>query len=183
MSKTNYTRYICIGILTFIVVTLSCFLLRGIGLYNQEIRLRNQIEAKQTENMSNFDNMWKKIKQSANVADKYKEGLREVLESYTYGRSDKSENMLMKWGAEAVPNFDSSIYKQLNNIIVSSRDDFTMNQKELIDLKRAHDSLLNTFPNNIYFKILKTKTIEIKVITSTKTETVFETEKDDEVNL
>jgi hypothetical protein len=89
----------------------------------------------------------------------------------------------MKWGAEAVPNFDSSIYKQLNNIIVASRDDFTMNQKELIDLKREHDTLINRFPNNIYYRILGVNEIEIKVVTSTKTDKTFETGKDDEVEL
>lgn len=176
-------KYVGIAILVFLIVSTFSVIGTGIGLYNQEMQLRKQITAKQTENTSNFDNMWKKIKQSANVADKYKDGLKEVLAVYTEGRTEGSENMLMKWGAEAVPNFDSSIYKQLNNIIVASRDDFTMNQKELIDLKREHDTLINKFPNVIYYRIMGVNEIDIKVVTSSKTETTFETGKDDEVEL
>ncbi len=174
-------------ILTAILVILAVILFgiigRGIDLYNYEIQLRNKIEAKQVENTSNFDNMWKKIKQAANVSDKYKDGFKEIVEVYTTGRKDNSSNMLMKWGAEAIPNFDSSIYKQLNNIIVSSRDDFNLNQKELIDLKRQHDTLLTSFPNNLYFTVLKVDKIKINIVTSTQTEKVFETGKDDEVEL
>ena len=176
-------KYILIAILSFLIVTSASVVGKGISLYNQELVLRKQITAKQLDNTSQFDNMWKKIKQSTNVTDKYKDGLKEVLAVYTDGRSEGSENMLMKWGAEAVPNFDSSIYKQLNNIIVASRDDFTMKQKELIDLKREHDTLISTFPNNLYYRVLGVTPIDVKVVTSTKTEQTFETGKDDEVEL
>ena len=176
-------KYVLIAILSFLIITSASIVGKGIALYNQELELRKEITAKQLDNTSQFDNMWKKIKQSTNVTDKYKDGLKEVLAVYTDGRSEGSESMLMKWGAEAVPNFDSSIYKQLNNIIVASRDDFTMNQKELIDLKREHDTLINRFPNNIYYRVLGVTEIQIKVVTSTKTDQTFETQKDDEVDL
>lgn len=179
----NTTKYLTIGVLTFVGMLVIGMFSSCINLYNQEVQLRNQIEAKQTENRSNFDNMWKKIKQATNVSDKYKDGLQEVMLAYTTGRQDKSDKMLMKWGAEAVPNFDSSLYKQLMNIVVSSRDDFTMNQKELIDLNRTHDTLLSTFPNNMFFSMLGIKKINIQVVTSTKTEETFKTGLDDDVEL
>lgn len=176
-------KYVTIAILAFLIVTGFSLVGHGIGLYNQEIQLRNQITAKQEENKSNFDNMWKKIKQSANVADKYKDGLRDVLSAYTKGREKESNQLLMDWTKEAVPNFDSSIYKQLNNIIVSSRDDFTLNQKQLIDLNRQHDVLLDTFPNNLYYKVMGIKKIDVIVVTSTTTDNAFETAKDDDIKL
>ena len=99
--------YVGIGVLAVLVVLGGSLISTGVGLYNQEVALKNQIEAKQTENKANFDNMWKKIKQTTNVSEEYKSGLVEVVKAYTEGRKDTSENMLMKWGAEAVPNFDS----------------------------------------------------------------------------
>lgn len=154
-----------------------------VNLYNQEITLRNQILAKQQENQTDFDNMWKKIKQVSNVSDKYKEGFAEILTAYTSGRKSDSKNMMMQWGNEAVPNFDNSMLKELNNVIVSSRDDFTVSQKQLIDLNRTHDNLLDTFPNNIIFRMLGVKKIDIKVVTSTRTGNSFKTGKDDDVSL
>lgn len=176
-------KYTLIGILAFLVVVGFSVVGTGINLYNQEVQLRNQIVAKQEENKSNFDNMWKKIKQSTNVSDKYKDGLKEVLAAYTDGRKKESSQLLMDWTKEAIPTFDSSIYKQLNNIIVSSRDDFTLNQKELIDLNRQHDVLLDKFPNNIYYRIMGINKINITVVTSTKTDKAFEVGKDDDVEL
>lgn len=178
MSKGFYAG---IGVLVVAVVLGGSLISTGVSLYNQEVALKNQIEAKQTENKANFDNMWKKIKQATNVSDDYKNGLAEVVKAYTEGRKDTSENMLMKWGAEAVPNFDSSVYKQLMNIIVASRDDFTLNQKELLDLNREHDTLLDTFPNNIFYRIMGVQKIKVTTVTSTRTEETFNTGLDDEV--
>ena len=56
-------------------------------------------------------------------------------------------------------------------------------EKELIDLKREHDTLINRFPNNLYYRVLGVTPIDVKVVTSTKTEQTFETGKDDEVEL
>ena len=177
----NKGFYVGIGILTVALVLGGSIISTGISLYNQEIALKNQIEAKQTENKANFDNMWKKIKQTTNVSDEYKTGLVEVVKAYTEGRKDTSENMLMKWGAEAVPNFDSSIYKQLMNIIVASRDDFTLNQKELLDLNREHDTLIDTFPNNVFYRVMGVQKIKVTTVTSTRTEETFKSGIDDEV--
>ena len=174
-------KYVLIGILTFLLISGISIVGKGITLYNQEISLRNQIEAKQQENTAHFDNMWKKIKQTVQVSDKYKDGLKEVLASYTSGRKKESDQLLMDWTKEAIPSFDSSIYKQLMNIVTASRDDFTLNQKELIDLNRQHDVLLDTFPNNIYYRVLGIEKIKITIVTSTKTEDAFKTGKDDDI--
>ena len=84
---------------------------------------------------------------------------------------------------EAVPTFDSSIYKQINNVITSSRDDFTKNQEILIDLSRQHQQFIQKFPNNVFCAILGIKEIEIKVVTSSKTEEAFNTGKEDDIKL
>ena len=176
-------KYTLIGILVLVILFGFGIFSKGVGLYNQEINLKKKIEAKQDENKAIFDNTWKKIKQATNVTDKYKEGFAEVLKAYTSGREVESEQLLVNWTKEAVPNFDSSLYKQLMNIIVSSRDDFTLNQKQLIDLNREHDVLLETFPNNLFYHFLGAKKINITVVTSTKSEEAFETGKEDNIEL
>ena len=106
-----------------------------------------------------------------------------MLVSYTEGRSKDSDNLLMDWTKEAVPNFDSSIYKQINNVIVASRDDFTKNQKILLDLSRQHNKFIQTFPNNIYCLILNIKEIPVQIVTSTKTQQAFSVGKEDDIKL
>ena len=67
------------------------------------------------------------------------------------------------------------------NIIVASRDDFNLNQKELLDLNREHDTLLDTFPNNIFYRVMGVQKIKVTTVTSTKTEETFNSGLDDEV--
>ena len=176
-------RDVGIAILVFIVVGAICFGCQLTSVYNTHISLKNQIEAKQKANEASFDTMWKKIQQVSNVSDKYKQGLKEVLIAYTEGRKEDSKNMLMRWGNEAVPNFDSTLYKQVNNVIVSSRDDFYKDQQILLDLNRQHNEFVERFPNNIFCSILKIEKIDIKIVTSTKTEQAFETGKEDNIQL
>lgn len=172
-----------IGFLIVVVLGGVCIFSKGVSVYNTHIDLKNQIEAKQKANEAIFDNTWKKINQTVQVSDKYKDGLKEVLLAYTSGRSKGDSQLLMDWTKEAVPTFDSSIYKQINNVITSSRDDFTKNQEILIDLSRQHQQFIQKFPNNVFCAILGIKEIEIKVVTSSKTEEAFNTGKEDDIKL
>ena len=172
-----------IGFLIVVVLGGVCIFSKGVSVYNTHIDLKNQIEAKQKANEAIFDNTWKKINQTVQVSDKYKDGLKEVLLAYTSGRSKGDSQLLMDWTKEAVPTFDSSIYKQINNVITSSRDDFTKNQEILIDLSRQHQQFIQKFPNNVFCAILGIKEIEIKVVTSSKTEEAFNTGKENDIKL
>lgn len=176
-------REFLIGLLIVILLGGICIFSQGVSVYNTHIDLKTKIEAQQKSNEANFDAMWKKINQVAQVSDKYKDGLKEVLLSYTSGRKKESDQLLMDWTKEAVPTFDSSIYKQINNVIVGSRDDFYNNQKILIDLSRQHNQFIQKFPNNLFCGILNIKEIEIKVVTSSNTEKAFETGKEDDIKL
>lgn len=172
-----------IGTITIMFIMCICVVGKGINLYNAHITLKTQIEAKQKDNQAIFDNTWKKISQTVQVSDKYKDGLKEVLIAYTDGRSKNSDTLLMDWTKEAVPTFDSSLYKQINNVIISSRDDFTKNQKMLLDLSQQHNRMIQTFPNNVYCMILHIKPIEIQIVTSTKTQETFTSGKEDNIRL
>lgn len=176
-------KVIGIGIVSILLIFGLGIVSSGISIYNNHTQLVTQIEARQQANTVIFDNMWKTINQTVQVSDKYKDGLKEVLVAYTTGRSKGNNNLIMDWTKEAVPSFDSSIYKQINNIIEGSRKDFTKNQEILIDLERQDKALLRPFPNNIYASILGLKTPEIKVVTSTKTEKTFEVGKEDDIKL
>lgn len=149
---------------------------------NTEIRLRKTIEAKQIDNKNEYDAMWKKIAQTAEVTDEHKKALREIFEGYATARGGIGEDgTLMKWLHEAVPNVDLKTYENLQNIIVASRDSFVMRQKELLDLKREHDIALNTFPSSMF--VGSRPPIDVVIITSTKTEKAFNTGKDDETKV
>lgn len=150
---------------------------------NKEVMLRTTMVAQQLDNTSVFDNMGKKISQVAQVSVKQMEMLKEIFASHARARSSGSDQQVMTWIKESIPNVDTTTFNNLQNIIVSSRDAWTMSQRKLIDLKREHDQLLQMFPSNIILGMLGKKPFEIKIITSSKTEKAFETGKDDDVKL
>ena len=60
MSKLSKVLIGCVvSLLVIVTVTVSLFA----STHNQEVTLRNTIVNKQTDNKSEFDNMWKKISQ------------------------------------------------------------------------------------------------------------------------
>lgn len=170
----------------FGIIVIGSFMVAGtfISYFNRDTNLRVLMEAKQTDNQSEFDNVKKKILQVAKVTDKQMESLKEIFVSYADARTSQDSEKMMNWVQEAIPNVDTKTFDNLQNIIVSSRDAFTMRQKELIDLKREHDALIKMFPGNIILgMIMGKKPFEIQIVTSTRTKESFKTGVDDDTDL
>jgi len=179
-------KFLYIGLSVLILAIISGVFVAAyvVGTLNGETKLKNAIVAKQKDNTSEMDNMWKKISQVAQVTDAQKGALLEIFTGYAEARSaGKEGGSLANWIHEAVPNVDTSTFNNLQNLIAASRDRWTMRQKELIDLNREHDNLLDLFPSNMVCSMFGRQRITITVITSEKTEKVFETGKDDDVSV
>ena len=178
-------KIIGIGIACIVGVVALWLVCSVIGISNKEVELRTTIETKQKDNKSEFDNMWKKISQVAQVTDAQKEAIKEIVVGYADARSQGRDGSGSFINAlhEAIPNIDTTTFNNLQNIVVSSRDAFTFRQKELLDLSRAHTILLRRFPEGAILTWMGRKTIDVTIVTSTKTEKVFETGKDDDVDV
>ena len=132
-----------------------------------------------------FDNTWKKISGQAGVAAEYKSSFKEVYVEIMDARykndAGAGQQTLMKWITESNPEFDASLFKTVMNTIEGSRNEFTMEQKKLIDIDRELKTMKVTFPNSL---VLGNKPdLEIKLVTSAKTEAAFETgQENDGIN-
>jgi len=171
-----------LGILSIIVLIIIVFGSSFIGAYNGAKTLTVTITAKIEDNKNEFDNTKKKICQTAQVTTEQIDSLARIFDGYAKARSGNGDdnNLIMKWISESVPNVDTSTFKNLQNIIVSSRDAWTMRQKELIDLQRDYNLMLQRFPSNIMLRVMGFKEVEIPVIISTVTEETFKKGKDDD---
>jgi len=169
----------------FVLVAVSATLasIHAVSIHNEEVQLRNVIAAKQKDNESEYDNMWKKIAQAATVTDAQKQALIEIFQAHAESRGGLSGNAVMRWLEESVPNVDTTTFNNLQNIIVASRDRFTIRQKELLDLKQKHDTLLDSFPSGMLLTMLGRGKIDVTVITSSRAQRAFEGGTDDDVSL
>jgi len=173
---------IAIGLAVALVVGLIWFT-TSISYKNQEVALRTQAEACQQANEARYDEVWKSIKQIANVTDKYAADFKAVYVGMMEGRysADKGSNPMFKMINEANPSFDSAMYTKLADTINAQRSGFTRDQKRLIDIKREHDLLLQSIPSKWFLKGVEP--LEIAIVTSTKTKEAFKTGIDDDVTL
>lgn len=168
-----------------VLVLVASMVIWAIGLSNNYNKKMETGKAFQKNSEVVFDNTWKIIQQQAGVTTEYKEGFREIYVELMEARyeNDKGagQQTLMKWVTEANPEFDASLYKTLMNTIEGSRNAFTMEQKKLIDIDRELKTMKVTFPNSL---ILGNKPdLEIKLVTSAKTEEAFQTGQDNDVEL
>ncbi len=173
-----------IAILAALIIPLLLLLVYVFSVSNNEAGLRNLITAKQMANTTEQDNMWKTIKQVAQVTDAQKNAIMEVVVGYATARGGNSKGgSLATLVHESVPNVDTSAFVKLQNVVDSKRSEWTRAQKELIDYKREHDNLIDMQPSGMICSFLGRKKIEIVVITSAATKETFRTGEENDVDL
>jgi len=182
MNKT----LVGVGVVTGVLGVI--FLFSIIGVNNNCITQEATIKAQYGQNQNNYDNMWKRIKEVAQVPSMYTEDLKKVYDSAISGRYGANGSKAMfNWIKEHNPNFDGTLYKQVQQVIESGRLSFADDQKILLDKKRGYETYLNQFPTNVIGKNLlgfpKIELAKYDIVTSEETTTAFETKKVDEIKL
>ena len=181
MSKRKITA---IGIIAGFGMLFLIFFMMAVMYRNADVRLRNAIKMKQKDNVSEFDNMAKKINQVAQVPSEQMKKLKEIFIEHAQARGGVGNSGIMAWLKESVPNVDVQVYANLQNIIVGSRDRWTMRQKELLDFKREHDNLIEVFPSCFFLSLMgRTNPVEVAIVTSAKAEEAFKSGQDNDVEL
>ena len=149
---------------------------------NGEIKLRNKITAQQQVCEAFYDKLWKVISQKAQVAEQYKDAFKEIYPALIEGRyGNEKGGTLMKWITESNPTFDVSLYKDLSASIEGERSGFFMEQEKLIDLDREHKTIRQIFPASLF--IGSRSDVPITIITSEKTEEVFKSGQENDVDI
>jgi hypothetical protein len=178
------------GIIAFVVIGLMVVVGVGVSFVStldSEAGLRTAMESKQKANTADFDNMKKKITQVAQVTTKQMESLKDIFANHAQARAGKDGQggAVMNWIKESIPNIDTSTFKNLQNIIVSSRDSWTMRQKELVDLERQRTQMFRQVYSGIVLNLggRRVEDITITVVTSASTKEAFATGEDNDTDV
>ena len=178
----NLKSLLIFGAIGTVVAFLLIAVIAFFTISNGEIRLRNEVEAQKKNVTAVFDNTWKIIQQQAGVSDQYKDSFKEIYIGIMEERYDNARGgAVFSWITEQNPNFDTKLYANLQTSIEAQRTNFTREQKKLIDLQREHTTYLQVFPNSIF--VGGRSKIEITIITSAKTEEVYKTSQENDIEL
>lgn len=146
---------------------------------NKEVRMRQAIVSQVESNSASFDNMWKILQSQAGVTEEYKKPFEKMYELIIQGRKD-SDKLLVKFITESNPTFNVSLLKKLMTSITAERNRFLNEQKKLVQLVQDYKTTFSQVPA-VWFVTMNVP--EYKIITSDKTEEVFKTGKDNDVDL
>lgn len=179
MSKKRIFQ-IVVGCLAIILII--SYIGMKFSYQNKEIELRNEAKAQQESNKVIYDKVWKTIAQVAQVADKYESAFQKIYLKVMDARySKESDQLLFKFVQEQNPNLSTELYSQINDAVSANRAEFANVQKRLIDIKREHDNVRMIFPGSWWLS--DKPEIILQIVTSTKTEQVFSTGKEDDINV
>lgn len=148
---------------------------------NKEVALRKEAEAQRSKIESVYDTMWKVLKQEAGVTEQYRKTFEEIYPKLIAGRYEKDGGQLLKMIQESNPAFDTRLYDKLMQSIEVQRAYFATAQQRMLDILRERETLLESMPQ-CWFISNKTK-IDYQVISSTVTQNVMATRRDDDIEL
>ena len=148
---------------------------------NREIALRNEAEA-QRQNITNiFDKMWKVFNQQGQVADKYYNDFKSIYPELIAGRYMNRSGDAWKLIREDNPLYNNELYKMMQVSIEALRTEFATNQTRMLDIIRQHKTLIEQSPGKWFIK--NKQPIDYVVISSSKTEDVINSRKEDDVKI
>ena len=161
------------------------YIFGGIGYRNRAAELKQQFVAVEQGNKVDYDAMWKIISQTAQVPSQYSSDFQKAYSAIIASGSGTDKNAVSNLFAVAtgmkVPQLDSSLYRKVQDVIESERTKFANAQKQAADIAREYNTLVDTFPGSFF--IGDHTHLEVKLVTSDRTEKAFETGKDNETNL
>lgn len=180
--KKMIKKIIWYGVLVVIVFNLfkigGTFYRDGKVLYNTSKIYHNTYQQKVEEKQGFYDKMWKTYLQKDKITNVNKETFVLVTKIIMENRAD-GENVTWKWVRENqhIPYEEfSKFYADLSNFITSQREGYFNIEKQCQLISRQNNTMLDTFPNNMYNKVLNLERIVFEYgFLSDSTRTVFET--------
>jgi hypothetical protein len=168
--------------LLFAVSFVGC----AFGFRGDCVRAEAGIKAQYEQNKNNYDNMWKKFKEMAQVPEMYAADMKKVYDSAIQGRyGEGGSKAVFQFIQEHNPQLDPSVYVKLQSAIEAGRNSFMADQQQLIDKKREYEVILNgnraLFLN--WWGYPKIDLDKYGIVTSDVTEDAFGTKRSEEIDL
>lgn len=199
MSTTIRNLLTVAGVFLFLGVGL---LFGAIGWHNDVVAAEEGVVAQWRDNQNQYDSFWKKVKEVAQVPDKYKEDFKDLLVSETQAKFGKEgSKAAFQWFKDRDINFSDKMYVKVQNVIEAGRNDFKRGQTELVDKQRRFSTEIKQFPGSLMAGMMgvpgpvagkyapkedidgdgKLTVLDYPIVTSARTKGVFESGEENEV--
>jgi len=182
--------------LGIVLVSTMGVVMIGVSFNNTAVSQENGVVATYRDSQVWYDNFWKKVSETAQVTDKYKDDFKDVFLGSIEGRYENSKPTMFIM--ESNPTLDPALYTKVQDVIEAGRNDFSQTQRTLVDRQREYNTTLQTFPNSAMAGFLgfpkevqgelrpttdtdgdgKFTVLDYPIVTSQKTKAVFQAGED-----
>jgi hypothetical protein len=192
-DSMNYNdNFLSLGkkILLWIGIIIFAFFLYGkikvisrglVFVYNNSKLYHNTYQQKVQEKVGFYDKLWKTYLQKEKITNINKETFLVVTKMIMENRKD-GQSVTWKWLQEnqQIPyNEFVKFYEDLSVFVTEQRDGYFKIEKDCQSIANWNNTLLDTFPNNLYNKILNCEKINFEYgLISDSTLNVFKTKKE-----
>jgi hypothetical protein len=185
-TKTfNYKKLLYWGIGLFLFFYIYGFLQTSVKdcskIYNTSKGYQNLYTQKVQEKVGFYDKLWKTYLQKEKITNVNRETFIQVTKIIMENRKD-GQQITWKFISEnqQIPYSEfTKFYEDLSNFITSQREGYFNIEKECQAISNRNNTLLDTFPNNLYNKILGCQKIKFEYgFTSDSTDNIFKNKKE-----
>ena len=150
--------------------------------YSNSKKYNNAYIQKVQEKKGYYDKFWKSYLQTEKIADFVTKDVFIVVTKIIMENRKDGQNVAWKWLTEnqQIPyNEFTKFYSNLSDLVTKNREGYFNIEVECQKIANQNNTMLDTFPNNIYNKVLNLNRINFEYgFTSDQTEDVFKTKKE-----
>lgn len=147
----KFTGWIILGVVLFV---LGSIVMTVVSYHNTGVRMETNIGKFDKESQNVLSNYTMKLKEKAQIPDMYVKDLGDIVDKTFKGRyGENGSQAMFQFLKEAMPNFDSSIYKELQITMEAGRNEFRISQSRKLDICQQYEAMTGQFPANIIFGI------------------------------
>jgi hypothetical protein len=141
------------------------------------------LKATKESNRNIFATYGQKVQEAAQVPGMMAEDLQKITTAAIQGRyGDNGSQAAVQWIREQNPQLDPSLYRKIQQIIESGRDEFKNGQNRQIDVKRSYETALGSFWQGMWLKFAgypKINLDDYKIISTERADDVYRKGKED----
>lgn len=155
--------------------------------HNMGVQYETKLDATWQENKVVLNTYTTKVQEVAQVPSMYKEDLQDIVQATFQGRyGQDGSKAVFQWIQEKNMNLDPQLYRQIQQVMESGRNDFQTSQKSLVDVKRAYETQLGYFWSGLWLNMAgypKADLTKYKIVTLSEVEGKFESGEDSVIHL
>jgi hypothetical protein len=158
-----------------------------ISAYNTGNRLEQTIKATYEDNQNVLAQYSNRIAEAAQIPAMQRDDLTAVVTAALDARyGEDGSRAMFQWIQEQNPSIDSTVYVELQRIIVAGRQDFQTAQTRLIDQKRVYETALGSFWQGTWMGVAGYPRIDLdeyNIVTNARAEEAFSTGQEEPIQL